>query len=91
MNIERTQQAFSFAVDYSNGKNSNSEIDDAVDNDLEEVSFDSSGEESDANSASEHYKNDPQNQVKVNQDLIVKDENVWQALATPHAQPGRLQ
>ena len=35
-------------------------------------------------------KNDPQNQVKVNQDLIVKDERVWQALATPHAQLGRL-
>ena len=28
---------FFFAVDYSDGKNSNSEIDDAVDNDLEEV------------------------------------------------------
>ena len=91
MNIERTQQAFSFAVDYSDGKNSNSEIDDAVDNDLEEVSLDSSGEESYVNSASKHYKNDPQNQVKLNQDLIVKHEKVWQALATPHAQLGRLQ
>ena len=61
MNIERTLQAFSLAADYSDGKNSNSEIDNAVDNDLEEVQLDSSVEESDVNSASEHNKNDPQN------------------------------
>ena len=75
----------------SDGKNSNNEIDNALDNNLEEVQLDSSGEESDVNSASEQNKNDPQNQVKVNQDLIVKDERAWQALATPHSQIGHLQ
>ena len=55
------------------------------------MQLDSSREESDVNSASEHNKNDPQNQVKVNQDLIVEDKRVLQALATPHVQLGRLQ
>ena len=79
------------SADYSDGNNSNSEIDDALNNNLGEVQLDSSGEESDVNSASENNKNDPQNQVKVNQDLIVNDKRGWQALATPHTQLGRLQ
>ena len=78
------------SVDCSDGEDSNSELNDALNNDLEEVELDSSGEESDV-SSSEDDDNDPPNQVQVNQDLIGKDGTVWQALATSHVQRGRLQ
>ena len=72
-------------------KDFNSKIDDALDNDLEEMELDSSGEESGVNSSSEDDDNDPPNQVQVNQDLIGKDGIIWQALATSYAQRGSLQ
>ena len=79
------------SVDCSNGEDCNSELDDALDNDLEEVELNSSGEESGVNSFREDDDNDPPNQVQVNQILIGKDGTVLQALATSHLQRGRLQ
>ena len=73
-----------------NGKYSDSELDDAFTNDAE-AELDSSGKESDVDSLSEDDDSDLQNQVRVNQDLIGKDETVWQALAIFHVQQGRLQ
>ena len=78
------------SVDCSDVEDSNSELNGALNNDLEEVELDSSGEESGVSSC-EDDENDPPNQVQVNQDLIGKDGTVWQALATSHLQGGRLQ
>ena len=66
------------SVDCSDGEDSNSELNDALNNDLEEVELDSNGEESGV-SSSEDDDNDPPNQVQVNQDFIGKDGTVWQA------------
>ena len=49
------------------------------------------GEESGVDIAGEDDNNDLQNQVQVNQDLIEKDETVWQSLAASHVQRGRSQ
>ena len=59
------------------GKDSNSEIDDVLDNNLEKAELDFSGKEVDVNSAREDSDNDPQNQVQVSQDLTVKDGTIW--------------
>ena len=79
------------SVDCLNREDCNSELDDALDNDLEEVELDLSGEESGVNSSSEDDDNDPPNQGQVNQVLIEKDGTVLQALATSHLQRERLQ
>ena len=42
------------------------------------------GEESGVDIAGEDDNNDLQNQVQMNQDLIEKDETVWQPLAASH-------
>ena len=63
------------SVGCSHGENSNGELDDALDNDIEEVELDSSGEESGVNSSSKDDDNNPPNQVQVNQDLIGKRRN----------------
>ena len=55
------------------------------------MKLDLSGEESGVNIANEDNDNNPPNQVQPNQDLTGKDGTVWQALATPHVQRGRLQ
>ena len=65
------------SVDCLNCEDCNSELDDALDNDLEEVELDFSGEESGVNSSSEDDDNDPPNQGQVNQVLIEKDETVF--------------
>ena len=77
------------SVDCSDGEDSTSKLNDALNNDLE-VELDSSGEESGV-SSSEDDDNDPPNRVQVNQDFIGKDGTVWQALATSHVQRRRLQ
>ena len=77
------------SVDCSDGEDSNSELNHALNNNLE-VELDSSGEESGV-SSSEDDDNNPPNQVQVNQDLIGKDRTVRQALATSHVEHGHLQ
>ena len=62
------------SVDCSDGEDSNSKLDDALNNDLEEVELDSSGEESDV-SSSEDDDNDPPNHVKVKSGLDRKRRN----------------
>ena len=76
------------SVDYSDGEDSSNEIDDVLSNDLKEVEVDLCGEESGINSASEGDDNHPPNQVPVIQQVIGKDETVWQALAASHVQRG---
>ena len=49
------------------------------------------GGESGVDIAGEDDNNDLQNQVQLNQDLIEKDETVWQSLAASHVQRGRSQ
>ena len=71
------------SADCSDGEYSDSELDDALANNLQ-AELDSSGEKSDVNSPSEVDDNDLQNLVQVNQDLIGKDRTAWQALAISH-------
>ena len=78
------------SIDYSNGENSNSNLVDALDKELEKMELGTTGKESGINSSSEDNDNHPPNQVQVNEDLIGKDRTLWHALVTSHVQPGRL-
>ena len=78
------------SADCSDGEHSDSELNDALTNDVE-VELDSSEENSNVDSASENDDSDSQNQAQVNQVLPGKDGTVWQVLAIFHVQRRSLQ
>ena len=73
------------SADCSDGKYSDSELNDALTNDAQ-AELDLSGKESDVDIPKEDDDSDLQNQVQVNQDLIGKDGTAWQALVISHVQ-----
>ena len=78
------------SADCSDGKYSDSELDDSLTNDAQ-AELDSNGKEWNFDSPNEDDNSNSQNQVQVNQDLMEKDGTAWQTLAISHVQRGRLQ